>query len=125
MTIQAGDILFSRVGRPVLVTSRDPDTESVNLQEDISQVQKAARLGIKNGLQPDQRDLFERTRLSVISDDKRQEILSLRDRIKEMKDSGADPKVMRYLENELQHLVVREGITPGDYRINERTLIKG
>jgi hypothetical protein len=82
-------------------------------------------LGIKNGLTPEQRDTFESVRLGTMSQDKAEEIQRLRDQIKDLKEKGGDKKVIRYLMNELQHLVVREGIVPRDYMVQERTLVKG
>lgn len=125
MAIQTGDVLFTRQGRPALVTSRDPKSESVSLEQNLGKVQQATTLGIKNGLSPVQREDFESVRLSVVSGDKAEEIRGLRDRIRDLRERGGDQKVLHYLENELQHLVIREGIVPSDYMVNERTLIKG
>ncbi len=125
MGINPGDILFTRAGRPALVTARDAGSAEVSLQENLKDVQRATPFGIKNGLDRRQRDEFETNRFASLSDDKRQEILMLRDRIRDLREKNSDPKVVHYLENELQHLVIREGITPSDYMVSERTLVKG
>jgi hypothetical protein len=125
LAINVGDVLFTRQGRPALVTARDPQTASVSLEQDLAKVQSHTTLGIKNGLTPEQRDTFESVRLGTMSQDKAEEIQRLRDQIKDLKEKGGDKKVIRYLMNELQHLVVREGIVPRDYMVQERTLVKG
>lgn len=125
MAINPGDILFTRSGRPALVTGRDANSAEVALQDDLKEVQNAAPFGIKNGLDRRQRDEFESNRFASLSEDKRQEILALRERIRDLREKNSDQKVIHYLENELQHLVIREGITPSDYMVSERTLVKG
>ena len=125
MSIHVGDILFTRQGRPALVTSRDGSNASVSLENNLSKVQEATEFGIKNGLNPEQRRVFESVRREALSPDIAEEIQRLRDRIREIKDTGGDAKVLSYLENELQHLVIREGIVPRDYMVQERTLVKG
>lgn len=125
MSIHVGDILFTRQGLPAIVTSKDSSIASVSLEKNIGEVQKATEFGIKNGLDPEQRKTFESVRREALSPDKAEEIQRLRDRIRELKDTGGDAKVLRYLENELQHLVIREGIIPRDYMVQERTLVRG
>jgi hypothetical protein len=124
MSIYLGDILFTRDGRPTLVTSRNASTGEVTTNGDLKTIAKSAQLGIKNGLTPEQRQSFESVRYAAMSEDKKQEILDLRNRINSLKKSDGDRKVIRYLENELQHLIVREDYVPLDYTINERTLVK-
>lgn len=124
MSIHPGDILFTRNGRPAIVTSRNKETGEVTVDGDLKNVGKSAALGIKNGLTPEQRQSFESLRCASMSDDKKQEILDLRSRIAELKKGDGDRKVIRYLENELQHLIVRENLMPSDYTINERALVK-
>lgn len=124
LAIQVGDIVFTRQGKPALVTGRDASNAAVSLDKDLSKVQQASSLGVKNGLSPQQRELFESVRKEAVSPDKYQEFVRLRDRIKELKERGSDATVLRYLENELQHLVIREGIAPRDYMVQEKTLVK-
>lgn len=125
MTIHPRDIVFTRFGRPAVVTARNSVSAEVALEHDLKVVQDRAPFGIKNGLTEPQRDQFEQVRRESLSDDKKEEILRLRERIKELKEANADSKVLHYLESELQHLIVREGFVPRDYMIDERTIIKG
>lgn len=106
------------------MTSRNAETGDVTVDGDLKTVAKNAALGIKNGLTPEQRQSFESVRYASMSDDKKQEILDLRNRIAELRKGDGDRKVIRYLENELQHLIVRENFVPLDGSINERTLVK-
>ncbi len=124
MTIHKGDVLFTRTGRPTLITSRNPKTGEVSTNEDLKTIAEKTRFGIKNGLNPDQRKSFESARTEVVSNDKKQEILKLRERIGQLKQENGDKKVVQYLENELQHLIIREDYVPSDYMVDERTLVK-
>lgn len=122
--IQPGDVIFDRTGRPVVITSRNGKTAEVTIDSEINKVAEHARFGIKNGLSPEQRDSYEASREQSLSANKREEIGKLRERIRSMRESGGDRLVIRYLENELQHLIVREDHVPNDYYLDEHTFVK-
>ncbi len=123
MGIVRGDIVFSRDGRPVEVTSKDARTGEVTLNNDLSEIQAQNLHGIKNGLGPDEKAAFK-TILSEVSDsDKHIEIESLVRKIGELKKQNADPRMLRYLESELNFKMTKERYIPKDLLIDSHTLM--
>ncbi|RDB35668.1 hypothetical protein [Spirobacillus cienkowskii] len=121
-TITQNDILWSRTGEPVRIANRDNNTGKIILDKDFAKVQETAKFGIRNGLEPKQKEEYL-ANLSAIESkpdirrntpDKRQEIRDLYHQIKRLKEERIDPRVIRYLENELQYRIVREKFAPED-----------
>lgn len=122
-TISPNDILWSRSGDPVRITERNDKNGKIILDTDFSKIQDTAKFGIKNGLEPTQKAAYE-TNLSEIAnrDDRRQEIRDLYDKITKLKQGNTDPRVIKYLENELQYRIVREKFTPESFEVDPLTL---
>jgi ribosomal protein S4 len=124
-TIAQNDILWSRTGEPVRIASRNDSTGKIILDKDFDKVQETAKFGIRNGLEPKQKEEYL-ANLSAIESkpnarrmtpDRRQEIRDLYHQIKKLKEERTDPRVIRYLENELQYRIVREKFAPEDLEI--------
>lgn len=121
MSIIKGDIIFSRGGKPVQVTSKDPRSGNVTLDSDFDKVRAEARMGIKNGLEPDLKDAYRTTLSETGDDDARARIDKLHARIQDMKKENANPRLVRYLEGELHYLMTRERHTPSRFEFDAIT----
>ena len=122
-TIAPNDILWNRNGDPVRIADRNNKNGKIVLDPDFAKIQETAKFGIKNGLEPDQKEAYA-TNLSGIenNDDRHQEIRDLYSKITKLKQSNTDPRVIKYLENELQYRIVRENFTPEDFEVDPITL---
>lgn len=117
MRITKGDVVFQRNGSPAVVKDIEQDSRKVVLDENIDSVQKAAARGLKNNLNEAQREAFNITLKDVENSDKQQEISELYETIENLRSGKkTDPKVLRYLENELMHRMHRENFVPQNYR---------
>lgn len=120
-----GDVIFNRNGHPVLVRDQNPKTGEVFLDGDKEKVRNEVRHGIIRGLES-----ASRTQLQDIldetgdSDSVNAGIDSLHARIKELKAASADPRLVKYLEAELQHRMAQAQYTPRDYGF-DRFVLKG
>ncbi len=122
-TISPNDILWSRTGDPVRIAARNPKDGKVILDTNFDNIQEVAKIGIKNGLEPAQKAAYN-LNLSLIQndDDRQQEIRDLYNRITQLKQENTDPRVIKYLENELQFRIVREKFTPENFAVDAITL---
>lgn len=123
MKMVNGDVIFLRNGAPAVVKNVDHSSGKVVLEEDLSKVQKQTENGLKNNLDESQRASYNVHLKSVEGDSKQEEIRNLYETILFLKDSRqADPKVLRYLENELMHRMLRDDYTPPNYQVDKRNL---
>jgi hypothetical protein len=89
----------------------------------LSEVQKQASRGVKNHLSENQRSSYNVTLKSVENDDKREEIEGLHEVVQNLRSNKrTDQKVLKYLENELMHLMLRENYTPKNYEVKMDSL---
>lgn len=123
MAITQGDVVFSREGKPVTVTSKDKSTGNVTVDKNFERVQAENKSGIRNGLDPSQKTAYKAILSDLQSPDKQAEIDLLAKKIDELKKSNVDPRVLRYLESELKHRMSRERYQPDTYQIDPTTLI--
>lgn len=122
-TISPNDILWSRTGDPVRVAARNDKDGKIILDTKFDNIQNIARIGIKNGLEPEQKAAYNVNLSQVQNDaDRRQEIRDLYNRITQLKQENTDPRVVKYLENELQYRIVREKFTPENFAVDSITL---
>ena len=121
MAIINGDVIFSRGGKPVQVTSKDVQTGNVTLEPDFDKVQKESEYGIKNGLGKEVKEAFKATLSEVKDSNKIVEIENLRKKVAALKKENVDPRLMRYLEGELQYRMTRERYTPLDFEFDPLT----
>jgi hypothetical protein len=128
MSITVGDIIWTRAGKPTLVTEKDPMTGRVKVNDSFSEVQEKANRGIINGLSQDQVTIYKEVlddTLDLKTGDYRQkervnEALSdLLNRITVLKDAEGDPRTIRYLENELAYLMVKYDYYPRQYSFKQ------
>lgn len=125
MRIEKGDVVFLKNGTPALVKEVKQDGGRAILDENLSEVQKRTERGIKNYLSESQRASYNVTIKSIESEDKREEIEGLHEVVQNLRSNRrTDPKVLKYLENELMHLMLREKYTPKNYEVNMDTLPK-
>jgi hypothetical protein len=122
-TIAPNDILWNRNGDPVRIAERNDKNGKIILDTDFPKIQNTAKFGIKNGLEPEQKDAYA-THLSGVEnmDDRHQEIRDLYNKITKLKQGNTDPRVIKYLENELQYRIVREKFTPENFEVDPITL---
>ena len=114
-SIKVNDILWSRTGDPILIKNIDTATGNVYTNTNFKETQAQAKNGIKNGLAVPEREIYQSTLSEIQSPDKKQEIISLFNKIKGLKEGNTDPRLLKYLENELQFRMLRENFKPEDY----------
>jgi hypothetical protein len=119
MALLTKDIVFVRGGVPAAVTGRDPQTGRVFLDFDREKIQELGTNGLKNGLPEESREAFVTVLSDVKNRDKRREIDELYTRITELKQSGADSRLLRYLEGELHFRMAREKYVPSQVGVDE------
>ena len=122
-TISPNDILWNRNGDPVRIADRNNKNGKIILDPDFSHVQETAKFGIKNALEPAQKEAYHLELSNVENpDDRHQEIRDLYNKITQLKHENTDPRVLKYLENELQFRIVREKFTPENFAVDALTL---
>lgn len=121
-TIRTNDILWTRNGEPVLVNKTNEKTGDVHLDNNFPTVQESAKNGIKNGLSIADRESYKSTLSNVQNTNKKQEIQDLYQKIKGLKESNTNPRLLKYLESELQFRIIRENYKPDDYFVSPITL---
>lgn len=119
MALLTKDIVFVRGGVPAAVTGRDPQSGRVFLEYDREKVQELGVNGLKNGLPEESREAFSTVLSDVKNSDKKREIDELHKRISELKQSGADPRLLRYLDGELHFRMAREKYVPRQVGVEE------
>jgi len=123
MNLVNGDVVFLRNGAPAVVKNVDQSSGKVVLDDDLAKVQQQSEKGLKNHLDEKQRASYNVHLQSVEGDSKQEEIRNLYETILFLKDSRqVDPKVLRYLENELMHRMHRDDYTPPNYQVDMRNL---
>ncbi len=122
-SISPNDVLWNRNGDPVRIAERNDKNGKIILDSNFSKIQDVSKFGIKNGLEPSQKDAYA-TNLSTIEnmEDRHQEIRDLHSQIEKLKKGNTDPRVIKFLENELQYRIVREKFTPENFEVNPITL---
>ena len=114
-SIQTKDIVWTRNGDPMQVTGKSPETGKLYFENRFDVIQKESKQGVKNGLDPDSKEAVRSIISCVQNNDKHEEINQLYEKIKTLKGQNADPRLIKYLENELQFRIVRETYKPEDY----------
>jgi hypothetical protein len=123
MKMVNGDVIFLSTGRPAVVKNVDYESGTVELENDLAKIQKQSEKGIKNNLDEKQRSAYNVNLKSVEADSKKDEIQNLYELIQSYKESKRiDPKVLRYLENELMHRMLRDEHTPPNYQTDLRNI---
>ncbi len=122
MGLTVGDIVFARAGKPSVVVGYDEQTERANLNDDLGLVQEIAANGVRNGIELESRDSYNSIIDGIRNKDKRKEIEELYKKISEMRARGADPRMMRYLEGELQYRMSREKYQPPQVSVPEHSI---
>lgn len=123
MGINIGDIVFTRDGRPVIVKGKDPKTGNVSIEPSLSEVAEASQNGIKNGLNESERAAWSAILSEVKDTDQRKEIDALHSKIETLKKENKDARVIRYLQSELQHKMMRARYQPENVAVDPATLI--
>lgn len=121
-SIRPSDILWTRTGDPVLVKNINDKSGEVDLENNFSKIQENTKNGLKNGLTIEEREAYKTSLANVQSPDKKQEIRELHNKIKSLKEGNTNPRLLKYLENELQYRMIREDYTPDDFPIKPVTL---
>lgn len=122
MTTIPGDIIFAKNGRPVEIKSKDPKTGEIVAERDMNLIRESAKFGIKNGLNEDRREAYKTVISEVQSDSQQEMINNLYKKIEDLKSSNGDPRLIRYLNGELQFLMSRNNSVPEQYKTDELTL---
>lgn len=124
MAVSVGDVVFSRLGQPILVQDRNKETGFVKTDSSFSAVQDHARKGIRNGLTPQEREGYISSLNSIEDFDKIKEINNLYSKIKSMEsDSSSDKRVLQYLKSDLAHRMAKEKYQPPHIEIDPVILV--
>ena len=122
MRFEVGDMIFTRDGRPAVVTGRK-ETGHVIVENKGDTFEKTRKFGFSNGLNPK-----ERTEYQKIVKDARQEEAP-EDRVSKIKarvdQIGLDPKnwvLKRYLQGEMSYIMNSEGVHPQTFVLDERNI---
>ncbi|MFZ9521060.1 MAG: hypothetical protein ACO3A4_11350 [Silvanigrellaceae bacterium] len=123
MKMVNGDVIFLSNGRPAVVKKVEHELGTVELENDLSKIQKQADKGLKNTLDEKQRASYNVNLKNIESDSKQEEIQNLYEMIQSYKESKRiDPKVLHYLENELLHRMLRDQYSPPNYQTDLRNV---
>ncbi|MBX9704151.1 MAG: hypothetical protein K2X39_08370 [Silvanigrellaceae bacterium] len=122
MAVNLNDTLWTRTGTPVKVLHVQPHSGKLILDEDFDHVQENTKFGIKNALSESEREAFNTNLTEVKSKDKKQEIEHLFQKIKALRNENADPRLIKYLDCELQFLMIREKYMPEKYETDPLNL---
>ncbi len=122
MALNVGDIVFAKAGKPAVVIGYDEKTEKAYIDDNLDLVQDVGYNGVRNGFDSETRDAFNSVIDSVKNSDKRAEIEELNKKMDEMKAKGADPRLLRYLEGELQFRMSREKYQPVKVAVPAHTI---
>jgi hypothetical protein len=122
MTIVKGDVLFSRGGEPLLVKKKNASTGDVEFEGTLANIQLQTKNGLKNGLNESQSAKYSSVLDEVRSEDKKEMIRGLYEKIQDLKKNNADPRIIRYLNGELQYMMTRERFQPETYEVDKLTL---
>ena len=122
MRFQPGDIIFSRNGRPAVVTGRK-ETGHVEVERAGEKFEKSRKFGFANGLKPQDRQEYER----VIRESREEEAPENRvSKIKAKVDEiGLDPKnwvLKRYLQGEMSYIMNSENVHPTTFVVDEKKI---
>ncbi len=118
--IRLHDTLWTPSGDPVSVTKVDSNAGTVSVNNDFSEIQKNVKFGVKNGLDEASRQTFSQTMAQVDNSDKQKAVNDLFEKIKKLKTDRADPRLLRYLNNELQYTITKERVLPVGYSMDAK-----
>ncbi|BBH52536.1 hypothetical protein [Fluviispira sanaruensis] len=122
LAIVPNDIVWTRKGDPTRVEKTDPQTGKIILDPNFEKVQENAKFGLRNGLEPNLKEAYMTTLSDNENEDKRQEIRDLYTKIESLKQANGNPRIIKYLENELQYRIVREKFAPENFAVDPITL---
>jgi hypothetical protein len=120
LRVRPSDIVFDTQGRAGVVTGNNKDTGELIVQRDGPVFEAARRRGVVNGLSQQ-----ERHDLNQVMDevggipDPGKKAEALQERIDKLKQDPRQHVVTRYLEGQLVHIMMTEGVHPKEYRIQE------
>jgi hypothetical protein len=125
MSMLIGDVIWNRQGQPALVTEKDPKKGTVQINKNLNDIQNHSVHGIQNGLTERQRESYSKVVEDIddSSSHAKEEISLLMEKISQLKENNADPRVLRYLENELQFMILENHCVPEKYEVNPINLI--
>lgn len=122
MGLSVGDIVFARGGKPAVVVGYDDKTDKANLDDNILLAQEQGHNGVRNGFDSDSRAAYNSVIDGVRNPNKHKEIDDLYKRINELRSAGADPRLLRYLQGELQFRMSREQYQPVQVTVPDYTI---
>lgn len=120
MGLKVGDTYFNRDGYVGIVKERDPKNGSLVVEREGEAFEKTRAIGYINGLQPEERQEFQRI-VSTMREkkDALERVNWLQGQIETMQEDPKKHVLTRYLESEMSHVMNSAGINPRSYRIDE------
>lgn len=117
MTVNIGDTLFARNGKPAVVINKS--SSKVDVSQNKATLKYATRHGYVNGLSPKDRLQFnEILDTSKSKEDPRDRIASLKEHIDKLREDPRNFLLTSYLTAELGHLINTYGIKQTEFSIN-------
>ena len=125
MSMHIGDVIWNRQGQPALVTEKDSKKDTIQVNRNLSDIQKHSLHSIQNGLTEKQRESYSKVveDIDESSNHVKEEITLLMEKISQLKENKTDPRVLRYLENELQFMILENHCVPEKYEVNPINLM--
>ena len=123
MRVRPNDIVFDSQGRPGVVTGHNEQTGELVVQTEGPLYEAARRRGVVNGLtEQERRDMTKVIEEVKGIPDPGEKVLALQARIDKLKQDPRQHVVTRYLEGQLVHLMLTEGVHPREFSTDELNL---
>ena len=122
MGFQVGDMVFTRDGRPSVVTGRR-ESGHVELERKGEAFENKRKLGLTNGLNSKNRSEFESIIREVRSlESPEARVDQLRSKVAELGQEPSNRVLKRYLESEMSFIMNSEGVHPNTFVVEERNI---
>lgn len=119
MGFKIGDAVFDRSGQPSVVVKQDPESKNFVINKENEKVKEFHRHGYINGLNPSEKSNYVKIMDDLRTSDPKEKMLSLQERIAELKADPSQHKMIGYLEAELFHVMNTHGVKPKTYEVPE------
>ncbi len=120
MSHRIGDTIFTAQGLPSVIVGRSPDGAHLHVQSHGEAIDATKKRGYINGLTENERGRFnEIIDVARRESDPNMRIEKLREQIDVLKADPANFALVRYLEAEVSHTMITNGIKPRVFSVPE------
>lgn len=120
-SIRQGDTVFVRTGDPLTVLERDSATGLAKLEKNPEEVKKNTRHGYINGLNTENRKIFNEIMDDIKSSTENPEerIQKLQEHLNELEKDPKQMMLAKYIRSEMIHIMNSYSIKPKEFTIHE------